>query len=759
VSTYRNIVGSEQQLTIDEIPADRGLIDALLDKGVIDKTVHRRTFRLLYPRRDTEPLVLKSILAIAAIFLLFGFSMIIAANWTSLGLIIRLGVPQLLLIACLAGALWKGLDHQSGKLFASAMVAAVGGSLVILSQEFQQNADAPWLFGRWLLFAFPIVVVARYLPLWVGWIVLLNTYLFSILESVDRVIRGFVDAFLGDNASYFFILPAVALLAVREYLLFRGKDSKSWEWLRPAWPIFLLLIWSFSLILSHLAIFYEDFIDSRSASIHSLYLILDVVLLLTAHWYYRYRSFNMWLLAVTVVFESFAGLILVVISAAEISDYDFTLIMLGGMVTSFGLFLYCFKYLRSVRRKVSAAELESVPEPELPQEPPEDTQPSYAHEVQKKPPKDLPYLSAARLIDDLSTSGEVDPHQARTIAQHRIQHNTYPLYLRVLIGIGAFTSGAFLLGLLATLEIFETEVVVLLLGAVMIGLAIYTHLKTKTIDSSTTVHAMLQQASFAMVFAGKIMFVIGANQVFGEGELTSFLALLLVTASTYYVYDMYVDRLISSTATMIALGALALDITLSLGYYGYEKVAILSSFGILLGAPLAFTIIIHPRISQTLAPVGIGLLGVTGYLALAVTVTFLQPATAYIASIAVAGTLIAMLLWACGGRKTLFTRQIVVAIIATLLMASLKLIAPIMAIAVIILGYARHDRLVSIVGSAFLLLSLAVYTRALDLGLMVTGGMLLTGGLTLIAVYWLYRCWAFRTSDTLQSEKPVVGDL
>jgi len=757
VSTYRNIVGSEQQPTIDEIPADRGLIDALLDKGVIDKAVHRRTFRLLYPRRDTEPLVLKSVLAIAAIFFLFGFSMVIAANWTSLGLIIRLGVPQLLLIACLAGALWKGLDHQSGKLFASAMVAAVGGSLIILSQEFQQNADAPWLFGRWLLFAFPIVVVARYLPLWVGWVILLNTYLFSILESVDRVILGRVEAFLGDNPSYFFILPSVALLVVREYLLHRGKDSKSWDWLRPAWPIFLLLIWSFSLILSHLGIFYADLIDSRSASIDSLYLILDVVLLLAAHWYYRYRSFNMLLLAVTVVFESFAGLILVIISAAEISDYDFTLIMLGGMVTSFGLFLYCFKYLRSVRRKVSAAESESVPEPELPQEPPEDTQPSYAHEVQKKPPKDLPYLSAARLIDDLSTSGEVDPHQARTIAKHRIQHNTYPLYLRILIGIGAFTSGAFFLGLLATWEIFEAEVLVLFTGATMIGLAIYTHLKTKTVDNSTTVHAMLQQASFAMVFAGKIMFVIGANQVFGEGETTSFLALFLVTASTYYVYDMYVDRLISSTATMIALGALALDITLSLGDSGAENVAILSSLGILLGAPLAFTIIIHPRISQSLAPVGIGLLGVTGYLALAV--TFLQPSTVYIASIAVAGTLMATLLWACGGRKTLFTRQIVVAIIATLLMASLKLVAPIMAIAVIILGYARHDRLVSIIGSAFLLLSLAVYTRALDLGLMVTGGFLLAGGLTLIAVYWLYRCWVFKTSGAAQADRPVVGDL
>jgi hypothetical protein len=757
VSTYRNIVGSEQPLTIEEILADRGLIDALLNKGVIDKTVHRRTFRLLYPRRYTEPLVLKSIMAIAAIFFLFGFSMMIAANWTSHGLVIRLGVPQLLLIACLAGALWKGLDHQSGKLFASAMVAAVGGSLIILSQEFQQNADAPWLFGRWLLFAFPIVVGARYLPLWVGWVILLNTYLFSVLESADEEFRELIAACLGYLPVYFLIFPSVALLVIREYLLHRGKDSKSWDWLPPSWPIFLLLIWSFNLILSHLAFFYGQLINLHNVSIHSLYLILDVLLLLAAHWYYRHGMFNMWLLAVTVVFESFAGLLLVVISAAEISDYDFTLIMLGGMVTSFGLFLCCFKYIRSVRRKMSAAESESMPEAELPQEPPQDTQPSYAHEVQKKPPKELSYLTAARLIDDLSNSDEFDPHQARTIAKHRIQHNTYPLYLRILIGIGAFTSGAFLLGLLATWEIFEADAVVLFLGGVLIGLAIYTHLKTKTLDSSTTVHAMLQQASFAMVFAGKIMFVIGANLVFGEGELTRFVALLLVTASTYYVYDMYVDRLISSTATMIALGDLALEITLSLGYYGYEQVATLSSLGILLGAPFAFTIIIHPRIFQALAPVGMGLLGLTGYLAVAV--TFMQPSIAYIASIAVAGTLIAMLLWACGGRKTLFTRQVIVAIIATLLMASLKLVAPIMAIAVIILGYARHDRLLSITGTIFLLLSLAVYTRALGLGLMVTGRLLLAGGLTLIAVYWLYRCWVFKTPDVPPADHLVVGDL
>lgn len=757
MSTYRNIVGGEQKLTLDEIPADRGLIDALLNKGVIDKAIHRRTFRLLYPRRDTESLVLKSILAIASIFLLFGFSMMVAANWTSLGLIIRLGVPQLLLIACLAGVLWKGLDRQSGKLFAAAIVAAVGGSLIVLSQEFQQNADAPWLFGRWVLFAFPIVVVARYLPLWVGWIVLLNTYLFSKLVSTDRVFLERVDGFLGDDTLYLFIFPSVTLILLRQYFLSRVKDSESWDWLRPSWPIFLLLIYLLSLILIHLGIYYADILDHRNVPIHSFYLFLDVVLLLTPHWYFRYRYFNIWLLAVTVVFESFASLILVVISAAKIFDTYIAMIMFVGMVTSFGLFLYCFKYLRSVRRKLSAAQSESNSYLELSEEPPEDPQPSYASEVKKKLPKDLPYLTAAKLIDNLSNPGEADSHHAQAIAQHRIQHNPYPLYLRVLIGIGGFTSGAFFLGLLAYWDIFDSGEGLLLLGGSLVGLAIYTHLKTKTIDSSTTVHATLQQASFAMVFAGKIMFVIGANVVFAQGELTSFLSLLAVTCSTYYVYDMYIDRFMSSTATLISLGALVYYIAHTSVFHGEGIMAVLPSFGILLCAPLAFTIIIHPRISQAFAPVGMGLLGYTGYLATVVTLS--QPSTSYVACVAVAGTLIATLLWASGGSKTLFTRQVVVAIIATLLMASLNLVAPIMAVAVIILGYARHDRLVSIIGSGFLLLSLTVYTRALDLGLMVTGGLLLAGGLTLIAVYGIYRCWVFKTSDVPQADHPVMGDL
>jgi uncharacterized membrane protein len=757
VSTYRNIVGSEQQLTIDEIPADRGLIDALLDKGVIDKTMHRSTFCRLYPRRDTESLVLKSILAIAGIFLLFGFSMVIAANWNSLDFVIRLGVPQLLLIACLAGALWKGLDQQSGKLFAAAIVAIVGGNLIVLSQEFQQNAEAPVLFGRWLLFALPIVFVARHLPLWVGWIVLLNTYLFSVLETTNSQFLGLIEACFGPWPLYFIILPSVAILVLREAILLRSRESKAWDWLRPSWSVLLLLIWSLSLILTHLGSSYVDLVDGHRVSRQSLFLILDVTLLLVAHWYYRHRSFNLWLLAVTVVFESFAALTLVIITVSEISHVDATLIMLVGMVTSFGFFLYCFRYLRSVRSMSLADKASSPTAPEIPAIPAEHEPPSYAHEVKKIPASNLPQLTAAGLIDDLSSSGRVDLQLARTIAQNRIQHNTYPLYLRVLIGIGAFTSGAFFLGLLGSLDFFDRDAAVLLFGGVLISLAIYIHLNTKRIDSSTTLHAMRQQVSFAMVFAGKFIFVVGANQVFEYGLLTSFLALLAVTCSTYFVYDMYVDRLMSSTATMVAFGFLVLDVAAQLGYYSDVEVGTICSFVIMVGVPLAFAIIIHPRISQAFSPVGMGLLGLTGYLTTAV--TLFQLSSAYIAVLAVAGTLIATLLWACGGRQTLGTRQVVIAIIATLLMASLKFVAPIMAIAVIILGYAGHDRLVSIIGSVFLLLSLAVYTRALDLGLMESGGILLAGGLILIAVYWLYRCWVFANSDPTQTSHPVGGDL
>ncbi|MCP3694968.1 MAG: DUF2157 domain-containing protein, partial [Planctomycetaceae bacterium] len=158
-------------------------MESLISRGVIDRQTRRDLLGLLYPRKSTENLVLRSLLGLSAAFFLFGFSAILAANWRDLGVILRLGMPQLVFVGSLGVAMYRGLDKFSGQLLASVAAFSIGGVLIVLSQEFQLNADAPWLFGRWLLLAMPIVLVACYLPLWLAWITLLHVYVAFFLSE------------------------------------------------------------------------------------------------------------------------------------------------------------------------------------------------------------------------------------------------------------------------------------------------------------------------------------------------------------------------------------------------------------------------------------------------------------------------------------------------------------------------------------------------------------------------------------------------
>ena len=47
---------------MDNLPADRPLVDLLFARGVIDKAARRNAFNLLYPRTSTRELVLRTIL-------------------------------------------------------------------------------------------------------------------------------------------------------------------------------------------------------------------------------------------------------------------------------------------------------------------------------------------------------------------------------------------------------------------------------------------------------------------------------------------------------------------------------------------------------------------------------------------------------------------------------------------------------------------------------------------------------------------------
>ena len=347
MSTYRHIVGNEDPVTVNELPADRALVEALVSRGVIARPMRRDLFRLLYPRKNTERIVLRSLLGLSAAFFLFGFSAILAANWNELGAILRLGVPQFLFAASLAGAIYAGIDKFKGQLLASVAAFSIGGVLIVLSQEFQLNAEAPWLFGRWLLLALPIVLCARFLPLWISWICLLNIYV-VVLTVQTLSLR---EDLLFDLIFCLMILASISWVVLRKLILTRKPDAPAWDWLRPGWPSVLLLTWSQALAVIHFSMGYSItlFDDFKSAT--TIAMLLDVAMLAYIHWRLREAAHgDMWALLVSTLAIGTTVTSVEITSLAKLDFLD-ELVFLAGAIIAFGNFALCTLYLRSVRQQ------------------------------------------------------------------------------------------------------------------------------------------------------------------------------------------------------------------------------------------------------------------------------------------------------------------------------------------------------------------------------------------------------------------------
>ena len=355
MSTYRHIVGNEDPVTVNELPADRALVEALVSRGVIDRPMRRDLFGLLYPRKSTEKIVLRSLLGLSAAFFLFGFSAILAANWNELGVMLRLGLPQLVFAASLAGSIYCGLDKFPGQLLASVAAFSIGGVLIVLSQEFQLNAETPWLFGRWLLLALPIVFCARFLPLWLSWICLLNLHTaVFIKENTFHLNESTFDAIC-----WVMILVSISFVLLRELLIKRNPDSPDWNWLRPGWPGALLLTWIQILAVIHFSFRYGVFLFDHLEIAAAITMLLDVAVLAGIHWWLRKAlRFDMWALLVSTL--AIGGMatttaIITLVKVFDSSNWDWELLFLLGSISAFGIFFACTIYLRKLRDQQRAA--------------------------------------------------------------------------------------------------------------------------------------------------------------------------------------------------------------------------------------------------------------------------------------------------------------------------------------------------------------------------------------------------------------------
>ena len=340
MSTLRDIVGSDEPTTVDNLPADRPLVDLLFARGVIDKAARRNAFNLLYPRTSTRELVLRTILGAAGAFFVFGFIMVIAANWQDLGKMLRLLMPQIVMVGCAAGMWWKGLGTLPGKFFAFGVVLGIEGVLVIMSQIYQLDADSVWFFRRLVLFPLPVVLLARFLPLWAVWIFLFNIYLGTEADQWDR--EYFDEPSLAVNSIALFIFLSALVFMSR---FTEGRPS--WNWVRASWFRFVLVLFTLYVSVVHACMAYGHLINGHGANgvLNPYLMIVEFCLIGSGVWYFSRKATDLWSLSLFVL----AADVVILVCGMITIDPDDSAIPIIGFIMSVGIFWGSFVLLNRFR--------------------------------------------------------------------------------------------------------------------------------------------------------------------------------------------------------------------------------------------------------------------------------------------------------------------------------------------------------------------------------------------------------------------------
>lgn len=165
---------------------------------------------------------------LGALFLAASAIFFFAYNWRELGHYARFGIVELLLVGALAAAWRLGLERTSGKAALLVATLLVGVLLALISQTYQTGADSWELFALWAACVLPWVAIARFAPLWLLELALLNL-------AVGLYYRAFAEifGFFYGHHTLWWTLAGMnsAALALWELAARRGT-----HWLAERWP-------------------------------------------------------------------------------------------------------------------------------------------------------------------------------------------------------------------------------------------------------------------------------------------------------------------------------------------------------------------------------------------------------------------------------------------------------------------------------------------------------------------------------------------
>ncbi len=326
----------------------------------------------------------------------------------------------------------------------------------------------------------------------------------------------------------------------------------------------------------------------------------------------------------------------------------------------------------------------------------------------------------------------MSPDDVERIAVHLGESaQTDPLYTRILSGIGAWFAAVFLILFLAMSAIFADSTGAIICGISLLVAGIIIAQKSRT--------TFLSQLSLASVLAGNTLVLIGAATEFGKHELLAVFISHAVLCAV--LYPLYADSIYRFLAP-IALAALATACIVE------EQAFVLIHALIAVEMLLAGLLLLRKKCPPLLVP-----LAYSAAAMLPATLLFMSLMQTHMwgadfnmplwpSNILLTGGLLYLYLHLADTARPRREPWLILALVSTLLLGIFTTPGILVAIGLLVVGYAFGDRMLTALAYLFLLCFLLLFYYTLDIDLAHKSWVLVGSGGLLLIVRWLAkRCF------------------
>ena len=345
--------------------------------------------------------------------------------------------------------------------------------------------------------------------------------------------------------------------------------------------------------------------------------------------------------------------------------------------------------------------------------------------------------TVSAMLEHLEESGFSPDQAAIKERADRLQsQEKLPLYLHVLMGVGALTSSTFLLIFLTLASIldFKSTFNLAFIALIFMGGGVILHLKAIEQPNRDLSQTFWVQFSFILVNMGR--FLIGASVGLAFNSPWMILCIsVAITSITYTYYQVSIDRFLSSLGCLVLLLVCILNTRL----HDFNP-NILFMISIVAHLFVIKYLWVDFKLKNKYVPLGYAVISsLCVNILLVSSVSHIgrwsnkhQLLTTPI-TVALAGALIGLIIWAANGVEQVKTsKPLMMSLCGVMLLGAFSAPGVLLSLGLMILGYATHERLITLFGILLLPLVIFNYYYNLNVSLMEKSLILIGTGAVLI---------------------------